>query len=36
VIDVDRGSWAFNLGIGRGFNPATDRWTMKALFDVPL
>jgi hypothetical protein len=36
VIDVDRGPWVFNLGIGRGLNPATDRWTVKAIFDLPL
>lgn len=36
VIDVDRKPWVFNLGIGHGLNPATDRWTIKAIFEVPL
>ena len=36
AIDIDRAPWAFNLGIGRGLNPATDRWTLKAIFDLPL
>ncbi len=36
AIDVDRAPWVFNLGIGRGLNGATDRWTLKAIFDVPF
>jgi hypothetical protein len=36
TIDVDRGPWAFNFGVGRGLNPVTDRWTIKAIFEVPL
>ncbi len=36
VIDVDRAPWVFNLGIGRGLNAATDRWTVKAIFEIPL
>ncbi len=36
VIDVDRRPWVLNLGIGRGLNEATDRWTIKAIFDVPF
>jgi hypothetical protein len=35
TIDVDREPWVFNVGIGRGLNPATDRWTLKAIFDIP-
>ncbi|MBS0583617.1 MAG: hypothetical protein JSS42_11010 [Proteobacteria bacterium] len=26
----------FNFGIGRGLNAASDKWTMKAIFEVPL
>ena len=36
VIDVERAPWIFNLGIGRGLNAATDRWTVKAIFEIPL
>ena len=27
---------ARTLGIGRGLTGATDRWTLKAIFDVPF
>jgi hypothetical protein len=36
AFDVDRGPWVFNFGVGRGLNGATDRWTVKAIFDIPL
>jgi hypothetical protein len=36
ALDVDREPWAFNLGIGRGLNDATDAWTVKAIFEIPL
>lgn len=36
VLDVDRGPWVFQIGIGRGLNGATDRWTVKAIFNVPI
>ena len=36
AVDVDRKPWIFNIGIGRGMTPATDRWTLKAIFEVPL
>ena len=36
TLDVDRKPWIFNIGIGRGLTPATDRWTLKAIFEVPL
>jgi hypothetical protein len=36
AIDVDRAPWVFNFGIGRGLNGATDRWTVKAIFEIPL
>jgi hypothetical protein len=36
AIDVDRGPVPFNFGIGRGLNGATDRWTVKAFFEIPL
>lgn len=35
AIDVDRAPWVFNFGVGRGLNPATDRWTLKAIFEIP-
>jgi hypothetical protein len=36
AIDVDEGPLPFNFGIGRGLNGATDRWTVKAFFEIPL
>ncbi len=36
AIDVDRKPWVFNLGIGRGLTAAADRWTIKALFELPI
>jgi hypothetical protein len=36
TIDVDRKPWIFNLGVGRGLNEATDRWTVKAILEVPF
>lgn len=35
ALDVDRKPYVFNIGIGRGWN-AADRWTVKAIFEVPL
>ncbi len=35
AIDVDRSPWVFNLGVGRGWN-AADKWTVKAIFEIPL
>ena len=34
AFDVDRKPWVFNFGIGRGLNGATDRWTVKAIFEL--
>jgi len=36
AIDVDRPPWVFNFGIGRGFGPQSDAWTVKAIFEIPL
>ena len=36
AIDVDRAPWVFNFGVGRGLTSATDRWTVKAIFEIPL
>jgi hypothetical protein len=36
AIDVDKGPLPFNFGIGRGLNGATDKWTVKAIFEIPL
>ena len=36
VLDVDRKPWVFNLGIGHGLNRASDAWTLKLIFDVPI
>jgi hypothetical protein len=36
AIDVDRKPWVFNFGVGRGFGPDSDAWTVKAIFEIPL
>jgi len=36
AVDVDRAPWVFNFGVGRGLDGATDRWTVKAIFEIPL
>jgi hypothetical protein len=36
VFDVDRKPFVFNLGIGRGLTRATDRWTIKWIFEIPF
>jgi hypothetical protein len=36
AIDVDRAPWVFNFGVGRGLTDATDRWTVKAIFEIPF
>jgi hypothetical protein len=36
VLDVDRKPWVFNVGVGRGLTPASDKWTVKAIFEIPL
>ncbi len=36
VMDFDRQPWVFNFGIGRGLTPATDKWTVKAIFEIPF
>ena len=32
VVDIERKSWSLNFGIGHGLTPATDDWTVKAIF----
>ena len=36
VLDFGRKPLPFNLGIGRGINGSTDKWTIKAIFEVPF
>lgn len=36
AFDVNRGPFVFNFGIGRGLTRATDRWTLKWIFEVPF
>jgi hypothetical protein len=36
TLDWDRKPLGFNLGIGRGLNQATDKWTLKAIFEIPM
>ena len=36
VIDTTLHGWDINLGLGRGLEPASDRWLMKAVLSVPF
>jgi hypothetical protein len=36
VMDYEGDPLAFNLGIGRGMNDISDRWTVKAIFEIPF
>ena len=36
VMDWDRKPFAFNFGVGKGLNGATDKWTVKAIIEVPF
>jgi hypothetical protein len=36
ALDYERKPWVFNVGIGRGLNSATDRWTLKTIIEVPF
>ena len=36
VIDMERPSYDLNLGIGRGYVNATDRWMLKAVISTPF
>jgi hypothetical protein len=36
VLDVDIKPFVFNVGIGRGLTDASDKWTLKAIFEIPL
>lgn len=36
VMDVENKVMPFHVGIGRGLNDATDRLTLKFIFDVPI
>lgn len=36
ALDVDRGPWVFNVGLGYGLAQAADRWTVKAIFELPV
>jgi hypothetical protein len=36
VIDAQFKSWGINFGIGRGLTGSADKWTVKAIFAIPL
>ena len=36
ALDMGRKPCVFNLGLGRGLTDAADRWTVKAIFDLPF
>jgi len=36
ALDVDRAPLVCNLALGRGLTAAADRWTVKAIFELPI
>ena len=36
ALDIDRKPFIVNVGIGRALTGAADRWTLKAIFEVPF
>jgi hypothetical protein len=36
VVDAEFKSWGINFGVGRGLTGAADKWTVKAIFAIPL
>ena len=36
VMDYDMAPLVFNFGVGRGITDASDKWTVKAIVEVPL
>ena len=36
ALDVGHKPCVFNLGLGRGLTDAADRWTVKAIFELPI
>ncbi|MGZ5685179.1 MAG: hypothetical protein ACXWG9_13730 [Usitatibacter sp.] len=37
TVDVAlKSGWGFNFGIGRGVTSPADRWTVKAIFEIPI
>lgn len=36
ALDIDHEPWAFNIGVGYGLTPGSDRWTLKTIIDIPL
>lgn len=36
VIDIDTGKSAFHVGVGRGLNSQSDRWTITSSYFIPI
>jgi hypothetical protein len=36
TLDVDRAPFMFNVGIGHGLTAASERWTLKFIFEIPF
>ena len=36
VLDRTAKRWGFNLGLGRGLSPASERWMLKSIVEWPL
>lgn len=36
AVDYTGRGLPFNFGIGRGLNAASDKWTIKAIFEIPI
>ena len=36
TLDVDQAPFVFNVGLGHGLTPASERWTLKFIFEIPI
>jgi hypothetical protein len=36
TLDVDHAPFVFNVGIGHGLTTASERWTVKFIFEIPI
>ncbi len=36
TLDVDHAPFVFNVGIGHGLTSASERWTLKFIFEIPI
>jgi len=36
TVEVDRKTWGVNVGVGRGLTSVADKWTVRAIFELPF